>query len=214
MKNKFIDITFPISKNLPIWPKSIGYSYKWNLRMPEAENNLSSIEIDNHTGTHIDAPLHFIEGGKAIDELDLNKLIGLAYVAEIRNVRSITANDLEKSGIPESCTRLILKTDNQEYWNRGERYFQEDFCALDLSGAQWIVDRGIDFIGIDYLSIQRFYDGPETHQILLKEEVIIVECLNLKNVESGEYELICLPIKLKGLEGAPVRAVLKIIDYE
>lgn len=214
MKNKFIDITFPISHRLPIWPDSIGYNYKWHLKMPKAGNNLSSISIDNHTGTHIDAPLHFIENGKSIEQLDLNKLIGLAYVAEIRGVRSIGANDLEASAIPKTCTRLLLKTDNQEYWNRGEKEFQEDFCALDKSGAQWVVDRGIDFVGIDYLSIERFEDGPETHQILLKNEVIIVESLNLKDVESGQFELICLPLKLEGLEGAPVRALLKKINDE
>lgn len=209
MKDSFIDITFPISKRLPLWPNSIGFSYKWHLKMPDAGNNLSSIEIDNHTGTHIDAPLHFIENGKAIDELDLNKLIGEVNVAEIRGIRSISADDLNKAGIPDSCKRLILKTDNQEYWDRDETIFQEDFCALDQTGAQWIVDRGISFIGIDYLSIQRFHDGPETHHILLNAEVVIVECLNLKEVISGKYEMMCLPIKLEGLEGAPVRAILK-----
>ena len=209
MKNSFIDITFPISKRLPIWPNSIGYNYKWHLKMPEAGNNLSSIEIDNHTGTHIDAPLHFIEGGKTIDELDLKKLIGEVFVAEIRSIRSINADDLNKAGIPDSCKRLILKTDNQDYWDRDETIFQEDFCALDQTGAQWIVDRGISFVGIDYLSIQRFHDGPETHHILLNAEVVIVECLNLKDVISGKYEMMCLPIKLEGLEGAPVRAILK-----
>ena len=136
-------------------------------------------------------------------------MIGTVTVVEIRGIKSIDANHLEDANIPSQCKRLILKTDNQVYWDRGETTFQEDFCALEQSAAKWIVEKGIEFIGIDYLSIQRFNDGPESHQILLTSEVIIAESLNLKEVDAGEYEMICLPIKLEGLEGAPVRAILK-----
>lgn len=107
--------------------------------------------------------------------------------------------------------KTLIKTDNQEYWEKGESNFQKDFCALDKSSAKWIVEKGIEFIGIGYLSVQRFHDGPETHLILLDAEVVIVETLNLKNAKQGLYELICLPIKLEGLEGAPVRTILKTI---
>lgn len=208
---EFIDITYPVSGNLPIWPESIGYKATWHLRLEDgAANNLTSINIDCHTGTHLDAPIHFIKGGKTIDQLDLMKLIGHAEVIEIRGKKSITASDLEKV-VPPNCKRLLLKTDNQEYWKKNLQEFQKDFCSIDAGGAQWIVDQGIGLIGIDYLSIQRFYDGPETHQILLLAEVVIVESLNLQYVPPGRYELICLPIKLEGLEGAPVRAILKKI---
>jgi arylformamidase len=131
MKSQYIDITFPISSDLPIWPGSIGYNSTWHLTMLESNNNLSSIAIDNHTGTHLDAPLHFIEHGKAVHELDLNKLLGRVFVAEIRGKRSIDADDLEVANIPTECKKLILKTDNQEYWERSERTFQKDFCAID-----------------------------------------------------------------------------------
>lgn len=155
-----------------------------------------------------------MEKGRPVDQLDLDKCIGPAFVAEIYDKRSITAADLEEAGIPGDCTRLLLKTDNQQYWQQGFSDFQEDFCSIDLSGARWLLARGIVLVGIDYLSIQRYHDGPEVHQELLKAEVVIIETLNLAAVDRGWYELICLPLKLEGLEGAPVRAILRPISYE
>jgi arylformamidase len=209
MNLSIIDITYPLSKDLPCWPGSVGFVSKWNLRMPASVNNASSFAMDSHLGSHLDAPLHFVQSGKAIHELDLYKLIGEAYVAEIRNVDLIKASHLESAGIPAGCKRLLLKTDNQSYWQKGLTQFQENFSAIDVSAAKWIIEHGIFLIGIDYLSIQRFNDGPEVHQILLSAEVVIVETLNLEDVQSGTYELICLPIKVRDLEGAPVRAVLR-----
>ncbi len=208
---QYIDISFPISFNLPTWPGSIGFLPQWHKKMLEGEtHNLSSFTIDSHIGTHLDAPLHFVDKGKTISGLDLNTLIGDAYVMEVRNRETITNVDLEQLALPDDCKRLLLKTDNQDFWKRGETQFQKDFCGMDVSGAEWLVQKGIKLIGIDYLSIQRFDDGPEVHQILLNAEVVIVETLNLQNVAVGKYELTCLPINLEELEGAPVRAVLKI----
>jgi arylformamidase len=209
LQNKYIDITYPISTKLPKWHGSIGFEMKWQMRMPKETNNLSYFTIDSHLGTHLDAPLHFVKNGKAIEELSFDKLIGLAYVVEIRGLKSITATHLQEANIPLTCTKLLLKTDNQFYWEQKLSDFQEDFCSIDATGAQWLVERGIHLIGIDYLSIQRFNDGPLTHQILLQNEVVIVETLNLEDVNQGWYDLICLPLKLEGLEGSPVRAILK-----
>lgn len=207
----FIDITYPISSKTITWPGSVGFKVDWHMKIPIETNNLSSFTIDSHLGTHLDAPLHFVKNGKAIHELDLNKLIGEVFVLDIRGVKQITSDHLSKSAIPKNCSKLILKTDNQQYWENGLIEFQKDFCSIDKSGAQWVVDMGIHLIGIDYLSIQRYYDGPETHQILLNSEVIIVECLNLAQVKQGNYELICLPLNIEGIEGSPVRALLKKI---
>lgn len=205
----YIDITLPVSAKLPRWPGSVGFQSSWHLKMENGEtNNLSSVAFDCHYGTHLDAPLHFVDKGKSVDQLDLKKLIGTAYVVEISGKRSITADDLEPV-VPQDCKRLLLKTDNQLYWKKNIQEFQTDFCSIDASAASWIVRRKIDLIGIDYLSIQRFHDGPETHQILLQAEVVIVESIFLQNVQPGKYDLICLPLKLVGLEGAPVRALLK-----
>jgi len=209
--SELIDITLPVSRHLPKWPGSVGFNASWHLKMQDGElNNLSSIETDCHFGTHLDAPLHFIKEGRSIDQMDLQKMVGEADVVEIRGKRSIGAEDLEKV-VPKNCKRLLLITDNQEYWKNNLTEFQPDFCGVNASGAHWIVKQGIVLVGIDYLSIQRFHDGPETHQILLRAEVVIVESLHLQNVLPGKYELICLPIKLTALEGAPVRAILKKI---
>lgn len=209
MHDIFIDITYPVSDKLPSWPGSKAFNVNWHLKTPEAINNSSSVTLDSHFGTHVDAPLHFVDNGRAIHQLELHKLIGEAYVAEIRNTGCITVGDLEKAGIPHGCRRLLLKTDNQLYWENNLTAFQPGFCGIDAQAAQWVVDKGIFLIGIDYLSIQRFDDGPATHQILLNAEVIIVETLKLENVEPGMYELICLPVKLEGLEGAPARVILR-----
>ena len=208
--NPFIDITFPVSARLPKWPGSVGFTYQWHLKMQDgATNNLSSISTDSHFGTHLDAPLHFVHQGKALHEIPLHKLIGKAYVAEIRGIKSIGPAQLDTINLPADCRMLLLKTDNQVYWQNNLETFQEDFCSINKEGAQWVVDKGIDLIGIDYLSIQRFKDGPETHQILLNAEVIIVETLNLLDVNEGVYELICLPLNIIDLEASPVRAVLR-----
>lgn len=214
MNSSYIDISFPISNKLPKWPGSVGFNIDWHMTMPDDTNNLSSFSIDSHLGTHLDAPLHFVNEGKSIENLDLNKLIGETYVLEIRNIKSITYQVLEKSCVPTNCKKLLIKTDNQFYWESELEDFQEDFASIDSTGAKWIIERGIHLVGIDYLSIQRFYDGPETHQILLENEVVIVETLDLRNVDQGWFELICLPMKIKGLEGSPVRAILKPILNE
>lgn len=208
----YIDITFPISKKLPKWPNSVGYEYNWLLSMPSSSNNLSSFSIDTHYGTHIDAPLHFINDGMPVNDIPLSKFFGKVYVLEAFGHKVITDSILENYNIPEECTKLILKTDNQVYWLNNLTEFQEDFCSIDSSGASWIIDRKIDFIGIDYLSIQRYSDGPQTHQKLLENNVLIAECLNLEFVKQGFFELYCFPLNLFGLEGAPARIILKNIS--
>lgn len=209
MKDEYIDITYSISNNMPKWPGSKGIDFEFYVKMPEANNNTSSFRIDTHLGTHIDAPLHFVEHGKSVDTVALEKLIGKAYVVEMYGIKSISSKDLEYANIPLECKKLLLKTDNQTYWQSGESAFQEDFTSIDASGAQWVVDRGIELIGIDYLSIQRYHDSADTHQILLNNEVVILETINLNEVFEGWYELFCLPLKIVGLEGSPVRAILK-----
>jgi arylformamidase len=159
-------------------------------------------------GTHVDAPLHFIPGGASIEHLPLAAMIGPAYVADLRMTSQITADTLSNARIPAGTVRLLLHTTNSERWSR-DLPFTPDFVALSPSAAAWIVDHEIALLGVDYLSVQRFRDGPETHQILLDAGVVIVEGLDLSQPEAGEYELIVLPIKLAGAEGAPARAVIR-----
>ena len=207
---KIIDITHAITPTLPLWPESPGALVTRLLDMQEgAEANVSQISIEAHTGTHIDAPLHFVATGKTTLEIPLNKLIGPCQVVHIQGEKSITADILENLSIPKDCKKLLLKTDNQALWASNSSKFDKDFCALSADGAQWVVDRGIELIGIDYLSIQRFHDSIKTHQVLLQNEVVILETLKLDEVSEGNYRLYCLPLKLEGLEGVPVRAILE-----
>lgn len=205
-----IDITVPFRTDLPLWPgdpkpemslmKSIEGGYRCNV---------TRVETGMHFGTHLDAPCHFIEGGKTVEKLDLDVLVGPCFVGEVPDTRDITPDHLEELQIPDGTTRLILKTSNSELWNQPGHPFFEDYAAITADAARWVVDRGIQLIGIDYLSIQLFADEVSTtHIVLLEAEVIIVEGLDLRSVEPGLYDLTCLPMKVAGSDGAPVRALL------
>ncbi len=168
----------------------------------------SHLSFAAHIGTHVDAPLHRVRGGKTIDSLDLRTLLGRAYVADLIDVNSeITANDLDARHIPSNVKRLLFKTRNGELWTR--QGFQKDFVALSADGAQWVVERGIKLVGMDYLSADIFFaDTAPAHDILLNANVVIVEGMMLQAVTAGWYTLICLPIKVAGADGAPARAIL------
>lgn len=213
-KHKYIDITLDLSEDLPLWTGSAGMQLEFLQKITDNNPaNVSQLTIELHTGTHIDAPLHFVNNGKSVEKLELETLIGEAWVIYLPDLRQITAQDLENADIPTHTTRLLLKTDNSKLWQtKPYPVFQKDFVALTSDAAQWIVDKEIKLVGIDYLSIQRYSDSPKTHQILLEAEVVILETIDLSNVNSGEYELICLPLKIKDAEASPVRAVLKMIN--
>jgi arylformamidase len=207
----YIDISVDISNQLPVWPGSPEIMFSRSSSIDDGDvANDTTIHFSVHTGTHIDAPSHFLPHGKTVDQIPLELLVGKTYIVEVSaNVSDITPNVLESLSIPQGIKRLLLKTRNSQFWQSNVKEFQTDFAALTLDAAQWVVERGIQLIGIDYLSIQRFYDGPETHQILLSSEIVIIEGLDLNGVSSGYYDLICLPLKLRGLEGSPARVILR-----
>jgi arylformamidase len=205
----FIDITLPLSGDLPAWPGSSGFALQQTKSLTSGdEANETRLETNVHFGTHIDAPLHFIEDGCPVDRLALNVMIGPAVVAWLPNCPAVTAAELEMLRLPGGTRRLLLHTDNSRLWADEEKTFCTNFVALTEDGAQWVVDHGIDLIGIDYLSVQPLSDEPGVHRILLENDTIILEGLNLNAVEAGCYELVCLPLRLVGAEGAPARAVL------
>ncbi len=208
--SNYIDVSVSVSSRLPCWPGSPPVKFIRDLDLDQGDiANDTSLNFSVHTGTHIDAPLHFVKGGKSVDQVSLDVLIGEASVVDLSTVDVITTDTLKKLSLPTGIKRLLLKTKNSQLWENKVREFNPDFVAITADAAQWIVNQGIELVGIDYLSIQRFYDGPETHQILLQSEVVIIEGLNLTNVSPGEYELICLPIKLEGIEGSPARVILR-----
>jgi arylformamidase len=204
------DITVAFRPDGPLWPgdpepkmtlmKSMSGGYRCNV---------TRLDTGVHFGTHLDAPCHFIEGGKSVDQLDLGVLVGPCFVGEIPDVTEIEPAHLEALDLPDGTTRLLLKTKNSALWNDPAHSFDTEFAAITGDAAAWVVDRGIRLIGIDYLSIQLFADPVSTtHIVLLENEVIIVEGLDLRDVAPGAYNLTCLPMKIAGADGAPVRALL------
>jgi arylformamidase len=203
------DISLTISNDLPVWPGDtpIALTRKKDMKKG-ALYTLSRLTCTVHAGSHLDAPMHFIRDGHGVDKIDLGKLIGPCFVADLSHVESIDAQILEHAGIPANTTRLLCRTRNSHYWTKTNDKFHAGFVAIDPSGAEWIVAQGIQLVGVDYLSVSAYKDGASTHEILLGNGVVPVEGLNLEGIEAGEYQLICLPLKLKDCDGAPVRAVL------
>ncbi len=209
-----IDISVPLHSGIPVWPGSPGFRLFQTMRMDAGEiANISQLETDVHIGTHVDAPWHFVSGGKTIEQLSLEVLIGTAVVGYLPEVSMVTPEDLDTLALPPHTQRLLLRTRNSQLWANGVSEFQTDFVALTADAAQWVVNQGIQLIGVDYLSVQRYHDSPLTHQILLGAGVVIVEGLNLTDVTPGLYDLVCLPLKLVGSDGAPARAVLIEKDH-
>jgi arylformamidase len=205
-----IGISVPLSPGLPVWPGSRPLSITQTDSMKNGSDaNVTRIETGSHTGTHIDAPLHFVDGGKTTVEIPLEKFVGPCQVAGLTGKTKITAADLEGLHLPQGTEKLLFKTDNSRLWDDMTHPFFEDFCALTAGAAQWVVDHGIHLVGIDYLSIQLYHDPFETHVILLTNEVVIIEGLDLRQVAPGAYRLICLPLKIEGVEGTLARAVLE-----
>lgn len=206
----YLDISLAISPDLPHWPGSplTELSRRRDMARGDPVND-STLVCGVHTGTHVDAPLHFLADGADVAQLSLDALIGPAVVAALPGVDAITTADLESLNLPNDTQRLLLRTRNSQGWQRGDRDFRTDFVALTADAARWLVARGILLIGIDYLSVQIFRGDPQTYIALLQAGVVIVEGLNLAEVAPGHYELMCLPLKLAGAEGAPARAVLR-----
>lgn len=210
MESRIIDISVSVNKELPVWPGSPGAKISQLFEIgEESDANVSHISIESHTGTHIDAPLHFLKDGKTTAEIPLTDLIGECQVVSVPNTKSIGSEILKSLPIKKGITRILFKTDNEKYWNQEFHSFEEDYTALSPEGARYLVDQNIKLVGIDYLSIQRFRDPIDTHTVLLENEVIILETINLSKVEPGIYRLVCLPLKIEGVEGCPVRAILE-----
>lgn len=206
---KMYDITVPIHPGLPVWPGDPAIQLERVANISQGSDaNVSQLACSVHIGTHVDAPLHFVEGGDSIDQLNLHTLIGRAHVVDCRGTDQISREVLEHAVISKRARRLLFKTDNSRLWHEGAAEFVEHFVALEPDAAEWIVERGIRLVGIDYLSIAPYHQSVPTHQTLLKAGIVIVEGLNLWSVPPGRYTLHCLPLNLVGSDGAPARAIL------
>jgi arylformamidase len=213
--SRLIDISLPVSNALPTWPGDPAVSLEREGKMEEGSvANISRLNAGVHTGTHVDAPLHFIPNDIGADELDLDRFVGLCQVIELAGEGRITAADLEGAGIAAETERLLIKTRNSAWWQEQPLRFHTEFRALDSTAARWVVARGLKLVGVDYLSVEPFEaeENHPTHGILLGARVGVIEGLDLHAVEPGRYRLICLPLKLVGSDGAPARTVLEVLE--
>ena len=204
------DISLTISPAMPVWPDDPVVELERIESMDDgAHVNVSRMSAGVHTGTHVDAPHHFLNDGRTVESLPLDVLTGPCYVAQMPDdMDELSAETLGGLPIPPGTIRLLCGTRNSHLWARGENVFQKDFVAVTEGGARWLVERGIRLIGVDYLSVAPFGESGPTHTILLRAGVVVVEGLNLSQVPRGFYDLYCLPLKLAGADGAPARAIL------
>jgi arylformamidase len=210
---RIIDISIPLHTGMVSYPGDTVPSIKPGKQISAGDTaNLSDVHLGSHTGTHVDAPHHFIDGEATVEGMALDALVGMARVLDLRGVTgAIEAEDLKAAGIgdgtPGSLRRLLLKTTNSRLWH--EQGFHKDFVALGDTAADLIVDMGLRLVGNDYLSIERFHsESHYVHRRLLSAGIVILEGVDLGDVEAGDYELVCLPLKIRGGDGAPARAVL------
>jgi arylformamidase len=206
------DITLPISGDLCVWPGDPPVDIQPDSQIRAGDGaNTSRMTLGSHTGTHVDPPWHVVLDGKQLDEIPLERWCGPCHVARIPDdVARIERAHLDAASIPDGTRKLLLKTSNSALWDRPRPWtFEPSFVALGPDAAQWVVDCGIDLVGIDYLSIEPF-DAPgiPVHRTLLANEVLILEGLDLRGIEPGPYTLTCLPMRLERGDGAPARAML------
>jgi arylformamidase len=199
------DITLPLTAGMPVWPGEPGPELTTRSQISAGDPaNVTSLCLGSHTGTHVDAPRHFINEGKTVDMLPLESLCGPARVLQIDDPVSVKRRHLEPH---RGVERVLLQTRNGSLWDK--HGFQENFVFLEPDAADWLVAQRVRLVGIDYLSIEQFHSSDyHTHHVLLGAGIVIVEGLDLRRVAPGDYTLWCLPLKVVGADGAPCRAVL------
>ena len=211
VRAKLHDISLPLGKDTLVWPGDPPIEVTPKLRIANGDAaNVSELRMGTHSGTHVDPPVHFVEGAPAIDQLSLDRVVGPALVVDLREANGpIGPVELEGLGLGREVTRLLLRTSNSTLWRSLPVGFPDAYACLSPEGAKWIVQNGIELVGIDFLSIEaRGATGHPVHHILLENGVVIVEGLDLGNVEPGTYTLVCVPLRVVDGDGGPARAVL------
>jgi len=210
MFEKIIDISIDLSPDTIIYPGDPRPEIDYMFKLKDGDiANVGRMTIGLHHGTHVDVPVHFFEGGQTLDQFPLTTWVGEALVVELTHLeKCITDKDLKEIEELKKYRKVLFKTKNSTQYYKKDT-FTEDFIYLDGSAARYLVDIGVKTVGIDYITIDP-YGSPDfpAHRTLLGNGVVIIESINLENVEPGLYTLICLPIKIKGMDGAPARAIL------
>jgi arylformamidase len=204
----WLDVTVPIRDGMVHWP---GDPAVHVTRVKDLEHGhpatVTHLDLGVHTGTHVDAPVHFIAGAPGIHELPLGSLLGPARVVALPNARTITAQAIEEAA-PAAGERLLVRTDNSTRCWRDDR-FVPDYTYLSLGGARALAAHRVATVGVDYLSIGGGDDGPAIHRALLESRICVIEGLNLSQIAPGLYDLICLPLRIHDADGAPARVLLR-----
>lgn len=206
MTARWVDVSIPMRPGMTFWPGDTPFAWEASSRIAEGAGcNVSRIAMSTHAGTHVDAPWHFEDGGKKLDELDPEVFFGEALLMDLSQETTIRAAALGPRPLPQ---RVLFKTRNS--WYSIEGALRTDFVALEPDAAQRLADEGVRLVGIDYFSIAPYKQaGQETHHILLRKDILIVEGLRLGELAAGRYEFVVLPLPLAGADGAPCRAFLR-----
>lgn len=201
------DVSVTVRPGIVTYPGEPGPTFTPIHAMASGDlDNVNALSMGIHTGTHVDAPRHFIADGATADSLDLEAMVGPCRVVEVPGDDAIGAPFLENLGLPPDTRRVLFKTTN--ILRAQKPVFDPTFVALGIDGARWVTANGIRLVGIDYCSMEPFHQQGETHQELLAHGVVIIEGLDLVRIDPGEYELLCLPVKLEA-EGSPARVILR-----
>lgn len=205
----WIDITVPVRPGMPVYEGDPPVCFERQSSLASGDlANVSRLDFGVHTGTHVDAPIHFLEGRPGVEALPLDAFIGPAFVADARHCTAdIDASALAGIHIPPGTERLLLLTQNSRLWELD--HFSDDFLGLTAAAAHELAARGVRLVGIDYLSIAPRHDPAPTHGVLLEAGVVILEGLDLRTVEPGPYDLVALPLLIPGSDGGPTRALLR-----
>ncbi len=207
-KRKLYDVSLTINAGMLVWPGDPPVTVDTVKAIAHGDSsNVSLLHIGTHTATHVDAPRHFIPDAPGIDSLQPELLVGPARLFQLTEVQRIDRNLLEALDF-NGITRLLLGTRNSALLKQGE--FSRDYTSMTADAASYLVDSGVKLVGIDYLSVEEYQkEGRPTHHILLGAGIAIIEGLDLTGVPPGDYELLCLPLKLKDGDGAPARVFLR-----
>lgn len=209
---KIYDVTLPIQSNMMVWRDDPKVSVKEIATLEKDGCAVSWISMSSHTGTHVDAPSHFLENAIGVDRIDPQKLVGPCTVLDFTTLdhHEITAADLEKFPVNEG-SRIILKTGNFKFLK--QKSFPNQYVCLSEEGARYLVERKIYLVGTDFLGIEKENaPGHPVHKTLLSAGIVNLEGLDLSDVPAGQYQLICMPLRIENCDGAPARVFL-IQDY-
>ena len=205
---QLFDVSLPLSSELPTWPGDPPFHRELASAIARGDPaNVSRLDMGAHTGTHVDAPVHFIEGARGIDSIPVDALVGPCVVVGA----DPQGTELKPDDLPHPAPeRVLFRTRNSRHWAAGDREFDRDFVAVGEQLASALVAANVRLVGVDYLSVETFA-APKPHPVhrtLLEAGIVIIEGLDLHDIEPGEYQLFCLPLKIVGSDGAPARVLL------